>query len=90
MQSTVAKTREDLGLADLKWFVSQQPPLDHKSVNQIDVTSELAKAAKEDSHLIHIPVFDLPKQEKRIVLNTEAIMVLGKRIAEAYLEAGGN
>ena len=86
LQSFVAQSRQDLGLPALKWFVSQQPPTDDKRVNDIDVTRELEKVAAADENLIHTKAFDLPKQEKKIVITTEGIVVLGKVIARSYLE----
>ena len=86
LQSFVAQSRQDLGLPALKWFVSQQPPTDDKRVNDIDVTRELEKLAAADENLIHTKAFDLPEQEKKIVITTEGIVVLGKVIARSYLE----
>ena len=86
LKSFVAQSRQDLGLPALKWFVSQQPPTDDKRVNDIDVTRELEKLAAADENLIHTKAFDLPKQEKKIVITTEGIVVLGKVIARSYLE----
>ena len=86
LQSFVAQSRQDLGLPALKWFVSQQPPTDDKRVNDIDVTRELEKLAAADENLIHTKAFDLPKQEKKIVITTEGIVVLGRVIARSYLE----
>jgi hypothetical protein len=84
--STVAKSRQDLRMPELKWYVSQQPPTDHERVNSIDVTSEFEKAAAADRNLFHIRAFDLPPQEKKLVLDTAGIVRLGKLIAESYLK----
>ena len=46
----------------------------------------VAKLAAADENLIHTKAFDLPKQEKKIVITTEGIVVLGKVIARSYLE----
>lgn len=84
--SFVMQSRKDLGLPSLKWFVSQQPPTDDKAVNGIDVTSELERVVATDADLIHIKVFDLPEQEKKLVIDTRGIVWLGETIAEKYLE----
>lgn len=86
LQSTIAQSRKDLRSPSLKWFVSQQPPTDDESVNEIDVTADLELLAKKDSNVVHIKAFDLPKQEKKIVLGTQAIVELGELIANRYLE----
>lgn len=86
LMSFVMQSRKDLGLPSLKWFVSQQPPTDDKAVNGIDVTSELERVVATDADLIHIKVFDLPEQEKKLVIDTRGIVWLGETIAEKYLE----
>jgi hypothetical protein len=85
LQSTISQCREDLSMPQLKWFVSQQPPTDDKRVNSIDVTSEIEKLAAVDNHLVHIKAFDLPPQEKKLVIDTAGIVELGKLIADAWL-----
>ena len=86
IESFVRQSRVDLGLPELRWFVSQQPPTDDESVNAIDVTAELEKLAAADEHFLHLEVFDLPPQEKKLVLDPEAIVRLGELLAQAYLK----
>jgi hypothetical protein len=86
LKNLVEQSRLDLKLPELNWFVSQQPPTDHERVNEIDVTSEFEKMAAIDTHLIHIKVFDLPKQAKQLVIDTPGVVHLGERLAEAYLK----
>lgn len=85
LQSLIAQSRLDLGPPNLPWIVSQQPPTDDERVNKIDVVSMVADVAKADphlTHLTHLKAFDLPKQEKKLVLDTAAILALGKILAE--------
>ena len=86
IRSTVNQSRKDLDAPDLKWFVSQQPPTDDKRVNNIDVVTEIEKVAAADSNFVHIKAFDLPAQEKKLVISTEGIVELGEVIARHYLE----
>ena len=86
LMSFVTQSRADLAMPDLKWYVSQQPPTDDERVNKIDVTAELERAVAPDRNLIHIKVFDLPKQEKKLVIDTRGIVWLGERIANQYLK----
>lgn len=86
LQSTVAQSRKDLGIPKLRWFVSQQPPTDHERVNKFDVTPEFEKLAAEDPHLIHIKAFNLPPQEKQLVIDTAGIVRLGELLAESFLK----
>ena len=86
LQSLVNQSREDLGLPELRWFVSQQPPTDDKQVNEIDVTAQVAEIAAADPYLIHIRAFDLPPQEKKLVLDTKGVIALGEELAKSWLE----
>ena len=87
LKSTITRSRQDLALPALHWYVSQQPPTDHERVNSIDVTSEFERIAAADNRLIHIKAFDLPKQEKKLVIDTAGVIRLGEVIAESYLQA---
>jgi hypothetical protein len=86
LQSLVNQSREDLGLPKLQWFVSQQPPTDDERVNDIDVTALIAEVAAADPNLFHIRAFDLPPQEKKLVLDTKGVVALGEELAERWLE----
>lgn len=85
--SLITQSRLDLKMPSLKWYVSQQPPTDHESVNGIDVTAELEQAIKPDGNLIHIKSFDLPEQEKMLVIDTSGIVWLGEKLAKACLSS---
>ena len=87
LMSLVKQSRNDLGLPELKWYVSQQPPTDDNDVNKIDVTAELERVTESDEHLILIKAFDLPKQDKQLVIDTRGIVWLGETIARRYLES---
>jgi len=86
LKSTIDQSRKDLNRPKLKWFVSQQPPTDHKNVNTIDVVADIAKLTEADPHTTQIKVFDLPKQEKRLVIDTNGIVWLGERLAREYVD----
>ena len=85
LQSIIAQSRKDLERPGLKWYVSQQPPTDDKSVNNIDVVANVAMAAAADPTLIHLKAFNLPSQEKKLVISTAGIVELGEFIAKSYL-----
>jgi hypothetical protein len=86
LQSTVAKSREDLKHPGLKWFVSQQPPPDEKGLSRIDVTANLAGIAAADPLFIHLKAFNLPQQEEKLVITTAGVVQLGELLAHGYLE----
>ena len=80
LQAIIAQSRSDLKRPGLKWFVSQQPPTDEKGVNRVDVVADMEKIAAADPNLIHIKAFGLPPQEKKIVLDTAAVVELGRLV----------
>ncbi len=86
LQSMIVQSRQDMEMPLLKWFVSQQPPTSHEKVDSIDVTAMVERVAAADSELIHIKAFGLPKQEKKLVIDTSGIVQLGELIARRYLE----
>ena len=86
IQSLIEQSREDLGYPTLRWYVSQQPPTDDESVNDINVTADLARIAADDENFIHIKAFDLPEQMKKLVLDTEGVVQLGELLATSYLK----
>ena len=86
LQSTVAQSRQDLGLPSWKWYVSQQPPTDEEGLNKLDVTARLAAIAAADTAFVHLKAFDLPPQEEQLVITSAGIVQLGKLLAECYLE----
>ena len=85
VMSFIEQSREDLEMPGLKWYVSQQPPTDDKNVNGIDVTADFTKRFSADPNIIHIKAFDLPPQEKKLVLDSAGIIALGKKMAQDYL-----
>ena len=86
LNTIIAQSRIDLELPSLKWCVSQQPPTDDESVNKIDVVTAVESLAAADKNLIHIKAFNLPQQEKKLVLDTAGIVRLGEVLAEGYVD----
>jgi len=86
LKSTILQSRKDLELPSLKWFVSQQPPTDDKRVNAVDVVAAVEAMAAADRNVIHIKAFDLPAQDKKLVIDTAGIVALGEVIARGYLQ----
>ncbi len=82
----VQSTRRDIGLPQLPWIVSQQPPTKDESVNQIDVLSAVKEVAGRDPYLTHLTGLDLPPQEKQLVIDTPGIIRLGEVLGDALLE----
>ena len=84
LQSMIAQSRLDLEQPALPWIVSQQPPTNDERVNNLDVTGMIEAVAATDPHLIHIKAFDLPQQEKKLVLDTAGVLELGRVMARGY------
>jgi hypothetical protein len=85
LASLVTRSRVDLGMPRLRWYVSQQPPTDDASVNDIDVVGDVAKLAAGDPDLVHVAAFDLPGREQALVITTDGIVALGELLADRYL-----
>jgi len=90
LRALVAQSREDLELRELDWYVSQQPPTDDERVNQIDVVADFEALAAADPHMFHLKAFDLPAQEKKLVIDTPGIVELGRLLARGYLARQGS
>ena len=58
-----------------------------RSVNEIDVVAAMKTVAAADPHLIHLKAFDLPAQEKKLVITTEGIVQLGEIMAGAVKDS---
>lgn len=87
LKSIITSSRKDLEIPQLKWFVTQQPPTNHDSVNAIDVVSAMEQLAAADPHLTHIKAFDFPEQKKQLVLDTSGILYIGEVLATASIES---
>ena len=86
VQAIINQSRKDLNQPRLRWYVSQQPPTDVERLNNLNVVSNMAKVAATDPGFIHLKTFNLPPQEKMLVITTEGIVQLGEVIAKGYLE----
>ena len=85
VKAIINQSRKDLARPELRWHVSQQPPTDVERLHKLDVVSDMARVAATDPDFIHLKVFNLPRQEKMLVITTEGIVQLGEVIAEGYM-----
>ncbi len=81
LASTISRLRADLDQPTLPWFISQQPPTDHESVNGVDVVADMAAMAAADPNTHHRLFDGFPPQPKQLVLDTAAIVWLGDQWA---------
>ena len=82
----IAGLRKDLDTPDLPVFISQQPPTDHESVNKVDVVAAMAAMAAADPNTHHRLMADFPPQDRQLVLDTEAVVWLGRAMADWVAE----
>jgi hypothetical protein len=83
--AVIERSRVDLELPELMWYVSQQRPTDDDSVNGIDVVARIAAMAAADAHCVHLRAFDPPAQAEQLVFDTAAVVWLGEWLAEQVL-----
>ena len=86
IKSIVDQSRKDLENEKLNWYLSQQSPTDDKSVNMIDVISEVEKIVMGDEHLFQIKTHNIIPQTKKLVISTEGIIQLGNILCKFYLD----
>ena len=80
--SVIKQLRKDLRQPKLPWVVSQQKPTDHEGLAKVDVVGAMGELLAADQYATHIKAFDLPAQEKQLVLDTAGIVALGELLAE--------
>ena len=54
------------------------------AVNGIDATSAIAKVAAADDLMMHVKAFDLPAQERKLVLDARGLVALGRLLAASH------
>lgn len=85
--SIIRQTRIDLEMPELKWYVTQQAPLDHENLNKVDVLADVSNKLESDPFTQHIKVGELPGMEKELIISTEGILELGQLLARAYIKS---
>ena len=86
VKAIIAESRKDLEQPGLRWFVSQQPPTNVENLNKLDVVGKVTEVAASDPASFHLKAFDLPPQEKMLVISTAGIVQLGEFLARGYLK----
>ena len=86
IKSIIEQSRKDLKNEKLSWYLSQQLPTNDKSVNKIDVVSEIEKIVTNDEHTFHVKAFDIFPQQKKLVISSEGIIQLGEILGEFYTQ----
>lgn len=86
VKALIKQSRLDLELPKLQWHISQQPPTDHKQVNKINVLNQFLALEDADPNTHHVKIFSRLGREKQLVISTQGIVNLGKRLGVSYLK----
>ena len=78
------QSRVDLDMKNLKWVRQPTTTNKHRELKQIRSSCPIEKLASQDEFIFHIKAFDLPKQPKRLVLDSRGIVALGTKLADAF------
>ena len=57
-----------------------------ENLNKLDVVGNMAGIASASPNIFHLKAFDLPPQEKMLVITTAGIVQLGEFLARGYLK----
>jgi hypothetical protein len=85
--SLVRALRQDLQQPQLRWYISQQLPSDHESVNRVDVMSRMSELLAGESGVVYLRDLDLPAQREQLVLDAAGVVRLGEELANG-VQAG--
>ena len=86
LSKIVTQSRTDLGLPELPWIVSLQPPFPNENLAEIDVTSELKALDQNDPHLRSVVLdADFPL-DRNLLMDADGVSRLGTEIAAEALK----
>jgi len=85
MKELVDSSRQDLGMSDLKWFVSQQPPTIFEGAAEVDISSQLKIWSQESPNNLHVQALELLPPQEHILMDSTGVIKLGLLLADAYL-----
>lgn len=85
--SLVRALRADLQQPQLRWYISQQTPSDHESVNRVDVMSAMSEVLAGESGVVHLNKLELPVQREQLVLDAAGVVRLGEELANGVRHA---
>ena len=86
MKELIDGSRQDLGMSDLKWFVSQQPPAAFDGAAKVDIAAQLSEWSQQSKSNWHVPASDLLADKEHILMNSNGVIKLGLLLADAYLK----
>ena len=86
LSKIVTQSRADLGLPELPWIVSLQPPFPNENLAAIDITSELKAFDQNDPHLRSVVLnTDFPL-DRNLLMNANGVSRLGTELAAEALK----
>ena len=86
MKELIDGSRQDLGIRDLKWFVSQQPSAVFEGAAEVDITGQLSEWSQQNKSNWHVPAPGLLADKEHILMNSNGVIKLGLLLADAYLK----
>jgi hypothetical protein len=86
MKELIDGSRQDLGMSDLKWFVSHQPPAVFEGAAEVDIAGQLSEWSQQSKSNWHVPALGLLADKEHILMNSNGVIKLGLLLADAYLK----
>jgi hypothetical protein len=86
MQELIDSSRQDLGVSDLKWFVSHQPPAVFQGAAEVDISGQLEQWSQQSASNRHVPAVGLLPDKESILMDSNGVIKLGLLLADAYLK----
>lgn len=81
LRSIIAQSRSDLGLAELPWIVSLQPPFPKEDLKAIDVTADLQDLERHDKHLRTVVLSSDFPLDRNLLMDAQGVMRFGGLLA---------
>ncbi|MCX8229944.1 MAG: hypothetical protein OTJ44_08370, partial [Planctomycetota bacterium] len=85
MKALVDGSRQDLGMRNLKWFVSHQPPTIFEGAAEVDISSQLKGWSQGSPNNLHVQALELLPPQEHILMDSTGVIKLGLLLADAYL-----
>ena len=86
MKELVDSSRQDMGISNLKWFVSHQPPAVFEGAADVDIAGQLSEWSQQSKSNWHVPATGLLPDKELVLMDSNGVIKLGLLLADAYLK----
>ncbi len=86
MKEFVNRSRQDLEMSELKWFVSHQPSIVFDGAAKVDITGQLKDWSQENSSNLHVQALGLLPPQEHLLMDSNGVIKLGLLLADVYLD----